>query len=270
VPILLADMNYLQRPELISFVARSRSNKVAIAAETLVEAHKREPKLTIEKCFRGLRDHPDQVLILHGAPTCYAGPMKSARDVRGIISEAQSNDFPTWYDQVCGGVLDDLMEAKQAEAQATIEAIRAQVADMEPTFQQMRRHFTDEERKTIRSNKPAGAATQGKLVELMYEISRVMFRVNGVPAECQPQIRYQAFDYFVFRYSMCMILLYVRWLQEGNLSANPDRLVNHVIDMHVAALATYFGGILTRDAMLSDTHRIARKLLRLSGHAYVG
>jgi hypothetical protein len=91
-----------------------------------------------------------------------------------------------------------------------------------------------------------------------------------VPEHQYPKLNFHAFGYFIFRYAMCMTLLYTRWVHHGNLSDNTDKLVNHVMDMHLAALGTFFGGVLSDDEMLIDVHREARWLLRATGKAFVG
>ncbi|MES2443632.1 MAG: hypothetical protein V4574_12445 [Pseudomonadota bacterium] len=45
-----------------------------------------------------------------------------------------------------------------------------------------------------------------------------------------------------------------------SLSPKVDKVANHMMDMHLAALGTFFGGILSNDQPLMDVHREARYL----------
>lgn len=69
---------------------------------------------------------------------------------------------------------------------------------------------------------------------------------------------------------MCITLLYARWVHWGNLPRDNNKICNHIVDMHLAALSTFFQGIMTDDALLIDVHREARYLLRVGQRAFVG
>jgi hypothetical protein len=270
VPILLVDSNSFHRPELLSYLSSTTSNRIAITEEVLVEMHKNEPALTIRKTLQTVRPFANQIVILKGASQLHARAISSAAQSRWIVDKLQTSRFADWYDEVCEGLLTEALATKQSQAKSYMGDIKAQVGGLEPTFRKIKRRFTQEELKILRSNSPASAQTQAKLIELMFEISLAMFRAIGVSEKERPTLRYEAFDYFVFRYAMCMTLFYIRWVQNGNLSPNDEALANHVIDLHVATMGTFFSGVCSQDGMLRDISRTARMLLRLSGQAYLG
>ncbi|WP_137898907.1 hypothetical protein [Sphingomonas sp. 2SG] len=74
---------------------------------------------------------------------------------------------------------------------------------------------------------------------------------------------------FAFRYSLCCLLYYMIWVREGRTSRPSARRVNDVVDMQVAAMATFFNGVLSADAGLQDISFGARSVLRGFG-AFVG
>lgn len=270
MPILLVDTNSFHRPEVLSYLSASKGNRIAIAEEVLVEMHKKEPQVTVSKALASVRPFPTQIVILKGAAQLHNRPVKTAANARSIIDKPQTVRFADWYDEVNAGLLEDALAIKQAQANSYIDDIKSQVGMLEPTFRKIKTRFSPEELKGLRTNRPASPHTQAKLIELMFDMSRAMFQASGVSEAKQPRLRFEAFDYFVFRYAMCMTLFYIRWVQMGNLSTNPNHLTNHVIDLHVATMATFFGGAFTADEMLKDTLRVARMLLRLSGHAFLG
>ena len=274
MPILIADSNFLQKSALREYLIASRSNRIALAEEVLVEMHKREPALSVQKSLEIARSYPAQVVVIRGVTSFYGFQIRSAADVRRLIDKRQTAGFAQWYDDVLktgnhypmAGLLADA----QQRARAQIEEVAATVQHIQPIFRKLRKRFDDDEVEQLQKSIPYSPNTQRKLLDIMYEISRALFVKANVPKHHYPQMMPDAFSYFVFRYAMCMTLLYTRWVQNGNLSDDTNKLVNHVFDMHLAALGTFFGGVLSNDKMLLDVHREARWLLRMTHQAFVG
>lgn len=274
MPILVADSNFFRKPALSEYLAASRSNRIAVAEEVLVEMHKCEPALTVQKSLELARGFPAQVIVLRGVTSIYSLPISSAADARSLIDKRQTTRFAQWYDDVLQAGDDTamsglLVDAKK-QAQAQIEEIAAMVQHIQPVFGTIKKRFDKGELAQLRNRTPYSDDTQRKLLDIMYGISRALFVKTNVPEHQYPQLNSHAFRYFIFRYAMCMTLLYTRWVHRGNLSDDIGKLVNHVMDMHLAALGTFFGGVLSDDEMLVDVHLEARWLLRVSGQAFVG
>lgn len=274
MPILIADSNFLRKPALREYLAASRSNRIAIAEEVLVEMHKCEPALTVKKNLEIARSYPSQVVVLRGVTRIYGLPITSAAAARRLIDSRQTTGLATWYDDVLvaheSKVMSQFLAAAEKQARAQIDEIAATVQHIQPIFRNMKRRFNKEELAQLRKRLPYNDSTQRKLIDIMYGVSRALFANTNVPEAQYPKLNLHALRYFIFRYAMCMTLLYTRWVQHGNLSDDTDNLVNHVMDMHLAAIGTFFGGVLSDDEMLVDVHREARWLLRATGQAFVG
>lgn len=274
MPILIADSNFLQKPALRVYLSGSRSNRIALAEEVLVEMHKREPAYTIQKNLEVARDFPKQVVVLRGATRIYGLPIHSAADARKLVDHRQTVGFAQWYDDVLQSEGDDVMTGflaeAQKQAQARVEEIAATVKYIQPIFRNLKKRFDKGELTQLRKRVPYGDGTQRKLLDIMYAISRALFIKTNVPEWQYPPLNVHALRYFIFRYAMCMTLLYTRWVHHGNLSDDTGKLVNHIMDMHLAALGTFFGGVLSDDEMLVDVSREARFLLRVTGKAFLG
>ena len=79
-----------------------------------------------------------------------------------------------------------------------------------------------------------------------------------------------AMGLFAFRYSLCMLLYYMEWVRVGRtVGKNLPRRVNDVVDMQIAAMGTFFNGVLSADDNLQIVSNTARRVLRGFG-AYVG
>lgn len=274
MPILIADSNFLQKPVLRNYLSASRSHRIALAEEVLVEMHKREPACTIRENLEVARGFPGQVVVLRGVTGIYGMPIRSAADSRKLIDQRQTTGFAQWYDDVLqsqqGDVMTGFLAGAQEQAQARVNEIAATVEHLQPTFRKVKELFDEDQLAQLRKRIPYADGTQRKLLDIMYAMSRALFENANVSERHYPRLNVHAFRYFIFRYAMCMTLLYTRWVHIGNLSDDSNKLVNHVIDMHLAALATFFGGVLSDDKMLVDVHREARFLLRASGKAFLG
>lgn len=64
---------------------------------------------------------------------------------------------------------------------------------------------------------------------------------------------------FIFRSALCTYLLALEWIAHGGaMSASPAKLRNDFVDMHFAAYATYFEGLLSADAKVQRIYSEAR------------
>lgn len=67
-----------------------------------------------------------------------------------------------------------------------------------------------------------------------------------------------------------MMIYYIFWVQNGRQTGRAEHLrVNDVVDMQLAAMGTYFNGVLSTDALVWNTSQAVRAILRQFG-AYVG
>ena len=271
---MIADSNFLGKPALRVYLSESRSNRIALTEEVLVEMHKDAPADNIRRSLEVARGFPNQVIVLRGVTGIYGMPIHSAADARKLIHQRQTTGFAQWYDDVLQSEHDqlmrDLLAETQKQAQAQITEIAASVVHIQPIFRDIKKRFNQDELTQMRKRLPYARGTQNKLLDIMYAMSHALFLQSNVSESKFPTLNVHAFRYFIYRYAMCMTLLYTRWVHKGNLSDDSDKLVNHVMDMHIAAQGTFFDGVLSDDKILVDVHKEARFLLRATGKAYVG
>ena len=73
---------------------------------------------------------------------------------------------------------------------------------------------------------------------------------------------------FIFRYSVCIHLLLIRWVHDGsNPTIKPQKLRNDIVDANFATFATYFDGLLSKDQKANDIYTEARFVLHRLGAA---
>ena len=268
LPLYITDSNYLQDPDerLLSYLRASRANRIALSEHVLIEMHKTEPQITVTRSLAQARQYAEQVVLLRGSPHIYGKALRTGTQVRaGMIDTKQSRLFGKWYDDVLVGspeIMTHLAEM-QVQAVASIADIGSTIDELLPTFQLTRKRFTKEELAEIRSRNLKSRSTQDKLIRVMFDMSNALFNRCNIPEQNRPHLTQDGPHYYLFRYAMCMTMLFTRWVYFGNLSPDRDKQINHVIDMHLCAEATFFDGILSKDKGVDDVHRQSRTLLRL-------
>ncbi len=270
MPIFLVDSNFLREPALAAYFKVNRSNQVAITHHILVEAHKEKPRETIIESFKICREFHDRILLLNDVTDSYAHRLDTGKKIKSrLIDRSQSGSFAIWYDDIVSGAKDSLilkhLALRQEQSRQIIENFSAQAHDFEKAFREMRKVFTANELKEIRARIISSKSTQDKLINWIYEHSKNHFKIMKNHLSINTPYYRDAPHYFLFRYAMCVVMFFIRWVKNGNLSTDTNKLVNHIIDLHIAAQATYFHGVLTNDHVVSDVHRQSRLLLNMMG-----
>lgn len=112
--------------------------------------------------------------------------------------------------------------------------------------------------------------TMGRVFDLLLRSTRDFMVRNQQKGGSEPMKVVDAMSMFGFRYSLCVLLYTLDWVRSGSSRGRQlKKRVNDVIDLQVAAVGTFFNGVLSADKKLQDVSRGARHLLRLWG-AYVG
>lgn len=270
----IADSNFLRSDDALAYLSASRSNRVALTETVLTEMYKKRPEVTVPRSLQHLARFPKQVIVLKQFPDLYHFPIKSARCARRLFDNGQTKAFPDFIADILDSGDDQLkasaLQAGHANALQRMAEIERETVKLPNTFKRITDRFTKDERDQLRKRVPYADQTQRKLLDLVFDISAIMFDGVGLSSQQWPQLRVQAYDYLIFRYALCVVLLYTRWVNHGQqMEVKLPKMVNDINDAHLASVATYFGGVLSSDQKLLDIHREARYLLRLA-RGYIG
>jgi hypothetical protein len=268
----VVDSNYLRSPALEAHLSASVSHRVVVTDQTRGEMLKRNAALTVSQSLQILSRFPTQVEILRNADQFYGHRITSAKRARALICKRQTRDFADFSKAACHLTPAFIaeMERSEPEAAAYIAKLERDTFTIRETFKLINREFTASELEELRRREPLSRGAQRTLLDVMFGISRGLFRDVGWPEQYVPRSHLEAMHTFVFRYAMCMTLLYTRWVAAGQqMKTSASRFANDVIDMNTAAMGTFFSGVLSRDEKLIAVHREARYLLRIAG-VFVG
>lgn len=270
----IVDSNFLRNPALGEFLGRSRGNIAVLTEFVLLEAHKRNPLVTVSKSIEILARFPTQVEILRPSRNLAGFSGRSAGLQRRLIDQRQSRAFPAFCRQVRAAANGDANASRDilqtaAIAQAHIDSLIEAAPTIIDHFEHHVRRFTADELTALRTRQPRSWELQRRLFDIVFESAGDVARAsNSLPSRFRPE---EIVNLPVFRYCLCMALLLIRWVENGRQkSASESRIANDVIDANIAAYATYFDGALSGDELLGALHCEARHILREIGGSVPG
>lgn len=264
------DTNYLGYDDLAAFLGRSTDNYAVIAEMTLVEVHKKAAAFQARQLLKILCRHPRQVIILRSTLDLYRDRGDSKGLVNRLIEPKQTGSFGEYCRTVIDVPDDEHVDAHFALME---EQSRAQVADLQASvgnilnlFERCVTIFERGELDRLRKRIPYSEALQRKLIHLSMDIHKVLLRSLNIEQRFYPKTTPCTLNTFVFRYALCVVIFLTRWIRHGEAKEiRQERLVNHVMDLKSAAVATFFDGLKTHDEMPKDVHLEAKYVLSAIG-----
>jgi hypothetical protein len=272
--MLVVDSNALRHRGLEAYLAESRDHAVVFSDLTLKEMRKRNALLTSRHSLRIAAKFPLQLYTLRRTDQLLAANVTGAEEVGQLFDYGEGMKLQALCRAlrsvpVPQGLAQEMADAEQ-DARTFMARLAQEVLALEPALLDAAEDFTTAELNQIRDRDGVTAATQRKLLDLLKATTRDFIRANQDPHRRAPLLVRDTLGTFAFRYSLCMVLYYLEWVRVGRTTGKKvDRRVNDVVDMQLAALASYFNGVLSADNTLQATSQTAREILRRFG-AYVG
>ncbi len=272
--MLLADSNALRNPDLKAYLRASRDHHIALSDLTLIEMRKRNAVSTSRESLQITSQFPTQVFVLKKTYEILELNITSSADVDRLFDY----DAGIELDQISADLMrlppPDRLKARmtelEEEAVNVIAELGKQMEGLEDALVSMTREFKQLQIKQLRTGEGVSEDTQQTLFRLLKETTARFCVDNHAPLNRKGIKVTEARGMFGFRYSLCMMVYYILWVQQGRQTGRAEHLrVNDVIDMQLAAISTYFNGVLSGDKLVWDTSRIVRAILRKYG-AYVG
>jgi len=230
-----------------------------------MEAYQGDTRETIHDRMAILSEFPEQVVVLKGTQIVCGLSGRAAGLQRRLIDESQTQGFRKYVRQLREaqrGYTTYLNQLSTLGAEATLHLnkVLEDARPMGAIFGKIAKEFTKEERIIVRQKMPWTDKMLEKIARAVFELSLLLLRrhpaVTRVPSQAELP------NSFIFRVSLCMYLLALRWAVHGGAKdAAPKTLRNDVVDMNIVTYATYFDGALSEDEKVLDIHQEARILL---------
>lgn len=272
--IVLADSNALRNPDVEAYLSASSEHLIALSDLTLIEMLKKNALATARASLRIVSLFPAQTLVLRPTHEILEERITVAADASRLFDADATDDVRALSQdlraQPTPMSLTLRMAAMQREAAQRHALLTAEVAPMADGLTDALKDFHPEEIAQLRTGQDVTDSTRAKMMELLKETVRNFILTNQEPDRQSPMSFAEAAKMFAFRYSLCVTIYYVIWVRSGRQTAQKlERRVNDVVDLQLAAMGTFFSGVISGDQRLQLVSINARKALRDWG-AHVG
>lgn len=271
---LLADSNALRHVGLKKYLHASRDHAIALSDLTLVEMRKSNALSTSRRSLQIAVEYPQQFYVLRRTHEMLGENIASSGQTHLLFDYDETIELAALARQLLTLPppvgLHEVMAQHEANARMIMSRLTEEVAALEPGMVDAANDFTQDELTQIRTLKDVTDSTRRKLLDLLKETTGSFILKNQEPGRRAPMLLRDGMERFAFRYSLCMLLYYMEWVRVGRQIGKKLPLrVNDVVDMQVAAMGTFFNGVLSADRNLQVVSNTARGVLRSFG-AYVG
>jgi len=194
------------------------------------------------------------------------GRLEDAKQTRGFDGYAQG-----LHDPVNSLAAERHAKTREAEAVQIIAQLTRDSRHIPRTFKEFTRTLRPEQVVQMRTRVGGfDRDLQFRLLNWSRDIAIELIQKVVTPPRYSPNQTIRLTDTFVFRYALCLVLLYTHWVYFGqSVDRSTRKFTNDVVDMHVAALSTFFAGVLSADLSVLAVSKQARFILRSVG-GYVG
>lgn len=271
---LLADSNALRHAGLRAYLQASCDHAVALSDLTLVEMRKTNALSTSRESLQIVADYSQQCYVLRCTHEILFENVTAEEQTPGLF-DYEATSYLTdlsWRLRMLPppiGLADEMAQ-HETDARLITARLTEEVSALESGLVSAAEDFTQTELTQIRTGKDVTDSTRRKLLDLLKETIGIFILRNQEPGRRAPMLLRESLGLFAFRYSLCMLLYYMEWVRIGRQTGKRLPLrVNDVVDMQLAAMGTFFNGVLSADQNLQTVSNTARSVLRSFG-AYVG
>lgn len=262
----MVDSSFLRNERLRTYLSANAKHRLVLADQTLVEMFKKNALGTARNSLKILADFPDQVFALKPTHLWLDAKVLSEPDLQHLIDPERSADLRQLSieyksEEAIHGFADRMM-AREREASQYIRQLGDQVQTLETSLQDLLMEFRTDELVQIRTGKNTTDELRQKIFKLVDEVTVEFVKTNQDPGRTAPLRRSEAHGMFAYRYALCVVISFTRWVSIGRQVKSLERRVNDVVDNQIAATSTYFNGLMTNDRDLHYIASSARDVLK--------
>jgi hypothetical protein len=260
---MVVDTNFLRSQELRAYLSRSRFNKVVVCDFVELEMLKGESLTTIMESTKILADFPKQVVLVKQTATAAQLRGKKKGSKKRLSDGRRSREFREWCRKRANAERGnkpfeaDILAGGKRAAEQLAEMLQG-AGDFAENLREFGKNFTAEEMRTLREHEPIPQELFDKFLDIIFQMVARFFDQGGLeppPAKELPHT-------FVFHFAVCAFAHALQWNAMGG-AEKPENLVNDLVDVNIAAFATFFDGFMSTDARASAIYKNASVLLKL-------
>jgi hypothetical protein len=263
---MVIDSSVLTEDALRDFLSKSKKNKVVITDYLMIEALKEDPLNKIFRLMKIACEHPNQVVVLKSMRRLTALKGRRCGMTRRMIESGQTKGFGVW----CAGL--DKAEAGDKEyrrqlveagndASEQMNRIIAAQSTYAKVIEDEAKKYTADELQILRTDQPYTQEMLDKMAERVISLTIKFFEHH--PDQVKMPIVWELPDPFLFRFAVCAYVQTLRRIRDvGAQGVKADKIANDIVDATFAAHATYFQGLLSKDAKATELYRNVKHVLK--------
>ncbi len=254
----VVDINYLQKPELEDYLAKSRDNYVVFTDFASMEIYKCNSLKNLACKIIIVSQYSNQVIVLKGTREISSLTLVTNKLPQSLIDYTQTVAFFEFCEHTKSACEGDKLLSREVLSR---ESNASQYLD-----EQMQSHqlIVDAIKGFAKSYDPSHlkALRKGKELppDFMDRITKNILLTTQFLLEKHPDVQalpegeYLRNNY-VFRFAICTHLLSLRWIKDGGYEqVSKEKLRNDIVDMSYVTYATYFDGLLSLDKKLNEIY----------------
>lgn len=271
--MMVSDSNFLRKPMLARYLAQGLDYKLLLADLVIMEMRKTNALSTSRESLQIVSGYLPQIFVLRDVYQIMCTRVTRFEETDALFDYYQSGGLQDLCDDLyrfppSPNLVRYFDEAGDL-ARRQITQLREGVASVEPAMIEAADEFNDAELRQLRRMRGVRPETQDKVLKLMQRVGGELIREATGRKRLAPMKWKDALSMFAFRYALCATLYYLFWVKDGQPTRKLERRLNDIVDLQLAALGTFFGGVLSEDRKLLLVSANARAILRQMD-AYVG
>jgi len=278
--LVLVDNNFADRHGMRAYLAASRSNRAVLPSTVFEEWYKAKSPDTPRRVQQIVCSYPDQIFVLKHTRDLLHMAGEPPGMLFRLIDRQQTRDFAPYCDTVINAPMSPELEAHfamhQANAQDHVNALLPEAHKMMGLFETWDREFTGEQIRSLRgivgSGRMLSPELQRSTVEKAFRLGGGLSVAHGIDRAKIPTTDAGMANLLGVRYGFMTVALYVHMRSVSSMTPTSDkRVLNQLMDLKIAAQATYFDGFMTNEPDLDIIYQIGLGIVRaLGGYSNCG
>lgn len=253
----VVDTNMLGSAELAAYLKDSKHHLGIITEATMIELHKTRAADVVRDVLRLPCRFPRQIILLRDEVDLIGMDGTTRRLVRSLIDEHQTSYFPDYCSTIIEAPNDEVISRHfskmESQSDAYMKEFTKRAGKIFNLFRVAEARFDENDVVHLRKRKSYPIELQKKLIDMAFAVRQLLIR-NDADARQFPTDTWLAVNTYLFRYCLFVALYFARWIKSNRSDLkNEQKIANQLMDMKIGAIASFFDGLLTNDAVLSET-----------------
>ena len=278
--LVLIDNNFADRDGMRDYLSESSAHLAALASTVLQEWFKAKSPITTRRVQQIACAHANQIIVLKDTQDILHMSGRREGLLLRLIDRRQTRDFAPYCDTVVNAPMTPELEAHfethREHTQGIMDALLPEARKMMRQFAAWDQELSASQKKElegiIEGNRKLSLGLQELTLQKAAKLGGSLFAAHKVTRANVPTNIPEMVNLLAFRYGALMVALYIRLRNKsGTDVSNGKKVLNHLMDIKIAAQATYFDGFMTHETDLYDTYQIAVTLIAgLGGYTHCG